>query len=299
MTMVTDRQAEARGLLAGMPRRGRSPRRRIADAWAALPTVRQVSVGRPLPEVILAGTMRGGTTSLFEYIAQHPQVVPSRRKEVHFFDLEHRRGAGWYRRQFRWRPGSRLPRFESTPYYMFEPRVPSRMRTLLPAARILFLLRDPVERAFSHYRKNRRDGREPLGFAEALAVEDERLAGEEERMLADPAYTSQLHQYYSYRRRGYYAEQIARWREHFPAAQMLVLDAGGLFTSPAETLRRVTDFLCLDPWEPTAFPPHNTGRLDQPLSGEVRSRLEEHYAPHERRLESLIGWCPSRTRVAA
>lgn len=249
--------------------------------------------------MILAGTMRGGTTSLFQYLAEHPQIVPSRRKEVHFFDHEHRRGAAWYRWQFRSWPGPHLPRFESTPYYMFEPRVPARLRALLPDARLLFLLRDPVERAFSHYRKNRRDGREPLGFAEALAVEDERLAGEEERMLADPTYVSPLHQYYSYRRRGEYATQLARWREHFPSAQMLVLDAGRLFVNPRDTLRLVTSFLGLDPWEPASFSPHNAGRLDQPLPDAVRARLEAHFAPHERRLESLIGWCPSRTRMAA
>lgn len=299
MTAATDRQAEALLLLAGLRPRGRSPRRVLQDAWAMLPPGHGASARRPLPAVILAGTMRGGTTSLFEYLARHPQIVPSRNKEVHFFDREHRRGAGWYRWQFPSAPDPLLPRFESTPYYMFEPRAPARVRSLLPEARLLFLLRDPVERAFSHYHKNRRDGREPLGFAEALAAEDERLAGEEERILADPAYASPLHQYYSYRRRGHYAEQLIRWRHHFPATQMLVLDAGRLFTSPRDTLRLVTAFLGLDPWEPAIFSPHNAGRIDQPLPGHVRARLEAHFAPHESRLESLLGWCPSRPRVAA
>jgi len=299
MTAATDLQSEARRVLAALPRRGRSPRRVLRDAWAALPVGRSWTESRPLPGVILAGTMRGGTTSLFEYLAGHPQIVPARRKEVHFFDLEHRRGAGWYRWQFHPRRDVALPRFESTPYYMFEPRAPARMRALVPDARVVFLLRDPVERAFSHYRKNRRDGREPLDFADALAAEDERLAGEEERMLADPAYVSPLHQYYSYRRRGHYAEQLARWREHYPDRQLLVLDAGRLFASPRETLAAVTAFLGLDPWQPAALPPHNAGHCDRPLPAAVRGMLEAHFAPHERRLESLIGWCPSRSRVAA
>lgn len=299
MTAATDRQSEARRVLAGLPRRRRSPRRVICDAWAALPGSGALSASRPLPAVILAGTMRGGTTSLFEYLAQHPQIVPSRRKEVHFFDLEHGRGAGWYRWQFRRQRDLRLPRFESTPYYMFEPRAPARMRAVVPDARVVFLLRDPVDRAFSNYRKNRRDGREPLDFAEALAAEDERLAGEEERLLADPAYVSPLHQHYSYRRRGHYAEQLARWRDHYPERQMLVLDAGRLFAHPRATLAAVTEFLGLEPWQPAALPPHNAGGYDQPVPEPVRGMLEAHFAPHERRLESLIGWCPSRSREAA
>jgi hypothetical protein len=124
--------------------------------------------------MVIVGAMRAGTTSLFSFLARHPQVAASFGKEVHYFDLRFHRGPAWYRCQFR-RPrtdtrGDAVG-VESSPYYMFDPRVPGRMAALMPDVKLVFLLRDPVERAFSHYRKNCRDGREPLSFADALAAE--------------------------------------------------------------------------------------------------------------------------------
>jgi hypothetical protein len=260
-------------------------------------------VGRRLPGMVIVGAMRAGTTSLFSLLARHPQVAAAFRKEVHYFDLHFHRGPIWYRHQFR-RPRSAARGcaigVESSPYYMLDPRVPERMTALMPDAKLVLLLRDPVERAFSHYRKNRRDGREPLTFADALAAEDERLAGEEERMLHEPAYLSGLHQYYSYAARGRYAEQLMRWRQHFPAAQMLVVDAGRLFASPAEVLAEVLAFAGLEPWVPRQFNALNTGQVRMPLDPHVASALAAMFAPHERRLAALVGWCPSRTdRITA
>lgn len=298
MTATTDHQQDVRRLLARLGTAQRSPRQFLHDAYGAM--VRPWSAAGPLPSVIIPGTMRGGTTSLYRYLAGHPQIAPSIKKEVHYFDLHCGRGDDWYRRQFVRRPGGSAARgFESSPYYMFEPRVPARVRSLVPDAKLVFLLRDPVERAFSHYQKNRRDGREPLEFAEAIRAEDERLAGEEERMRHDPAYVSRIHQYYSYRGRGQYAEQLVRWREHFPEAQTLVLDAAALYADPRRTLSRVVAFLGLDPWTPPAFEPHNAGRHGTAPPPEARAMLESHFADHERRLVDLIGWCPSRSGAAA
>lgn len=287
------RKCLAQRVIAAQPSPVPSTRKRIRNALADLVRRRQPATALPLPTVILAGAMRGGTTSLFSWLAQHPQVVASQRKEVHFFDLEFARGPDWYRRQFAGGRHPALRRLEATPYYMFEPRVPQRMRDLIPDARIVCLLRDPVERALSHYLKNRRDGREPLSFSDALSAEDERMEGEEERLLADPAYRSRVHQHYSYRRRGYYADQIQRLHSHFPKEQILLVDAGALFAHPARTVARVVSFLGLDPWEPRSFPVRNATSRESPLSESERARWTAHFAPHERRLESMIGWCPS------
>jgi len=296
MRETRDPQAEARHILDRQAGRWRPLRTALGDAWSAcrgpFPTT------RPLPAVIVAGTMRGGTTALFHALAGHPQLLPARRKEVHFFDLHHGRGAGWYRRQFPATAAGRLP-VEASPYYMVEPRVPERIRALVPDVKLVFLLRDPVERAFSHWRKNRRDGREPLDFGAALDAEAERLAGEEERLRADPRATSPLHRYYSYRRRGHYAEQLARWLTCFPASQLLVLDAGAWFAEPAATFGRLTRFLGLEAWLPERFAVHNAAPRAADVPAAVRAALDDHFAPHERRLEALIGWCPSRPRAAA
>lgn len=255
---------------------------------------------RRLPRLIIPGAMKAGTTSLFEYLVGHPQLVPSREKEIHYFDMHFHRGTGWYARQFPRRRGTggaaALP-FESSPYYLFEPRVPARMRAVVPDVKLVVLLRDPVDRAFSHYHNNRRLGREDLTFEEAVAAEEQRLAGEEERLLADPRAVSLRHKWYSYLRRGLYAEQLLRWRASFPVEQMLVVDAGRLFAEPRLVLAEVLAFLGVDPWEPPSLAPRNEGGHGGAMRPETRARLEAFFAPHERRLAELIGWCPSARRL--
>lgn len=258
---------------------------------------------RPLPAFVIAGAMRAGTTSLFEYLAGHPQLAPSLRKEVHYFDLHFHRGPGWYARQFgtaRQLAHGELSRpFESSPYYMFDPRVPARLRELVPDARIVFLLRDPVERAISHYRKNLRDGREPLSFADAIDAEDERLAGEEERMLGDPRYLSSVHQYFSYRSRGEYAPLIERYRRVFSDSQLLLINAGRLFGDPGSVLDDVCRFLGLEAWRPATFVPNNVSLAPAFIDAATRRRLEIAFEPHEQALEASLGWRPSSWRATA
>ncbi len=166
----------------------------------------------------------------------------------------------------------------------------------MPDVKLVILLRDPVDRAFSHYHNNRRLGRENLSFEDAIDAEEERLAGEEERLLSDPRAVSLVHKRYSYLRRGLYAEQLLRWRACFPAEQLLVVDAGRLFADPRGVLAEVLAFIGADPWEPPNFAARNEGRHGEVMRAATRSRLENFFEPHERRLADLIGWCPSAAR---
>lgn len=271
------------------------PIRMIADSLLR----RAAPDRRRLPQLVIPGAMKAGTTSLFEYLRGHPQLRASREKEIHYFDMNFHRGVGWYAGQFPRCPaaGGAAPlAFESSPYYLFEPRVPLRLRELLPDVKLVVLLRDPVDRAFSHYHNNRRLGREPLSFEQAIDAEPERLAGEEERLLADPRVVSRSHKWYSYLHRGLYHEQLLRWRACFPAGQMHVVDAGRLFACPRVVLAEVLAFLGVDPWEPASFAPRNEGGHGGTMRAETRERLEAFFEPHERKLAELIGWCPSASR---
>lgn len=300
---MLEQVSQSVGLPNGMLRRPvpasariRTIRRGLLDHWRL---VGDVVSGRrrPHPSFIIAGGMRCGTTSLHATLARHPQLCASYHKEVHYFDLHHRLGAGWYARQFpkprRLPDGSDTRAFESSPYYMFDPRVPERMREMLPEVRILFLLRDPVERAISHYRKNIRDGREHLAFGDAIDAEDDRLAGEEERLIADPHYVSEVHRYASYKARGRYADLIARFQPLFPAGQILAVDAGRLFAEPSTVVAEICRFLGIDPWQPEQFAAANVSRQDYVVEESVRRRLEEVFEPHEHALERMLGWRPS------
>jgi hypothetical protein len=263
---------------------------------------------RRLPDFIIAGAQKAGTTSLHGWLQDHPQCAPSLKKEVHYFDRHFHRGVNWYRSHF---PFSRSTAeddftklsFESSPYYMFDPRVPERVRQVLPEAKLIFLLRDPVSRAYSHYQHSVQRRRDTLEFEQAIAAESQRLAGEEQKLLADPTYQSLAHQHYSYVARGMYADQLNRWLEHFPMEQLLVLGSEQMFHEPQTVFQRVLDFLGIDPWEPAGFGNLNTGRYRSKIPEETQRQLAAHFAPHNDRLFELLGtrfaWCEPSDRRAA
>lgn len=250
---------------------------------------------RRLPSLVIAGAQKAGTTSLFGYLCDHPQCAPSLTKEVHYFDRNFTRGESWYRMHFPLAGDSlhgipeRSITFESSPYYMFDPRVPLRMRQSLPDAKVIFLLRNPVSRAYSHYQHSRRRGREPLTFEDAIAAEGARLSDEHERLLQEPNYQSLPHQRHSYLARGIYADQLCRWQAHFPAEQMLVLQAERMFRQPAEVFAEVLEFLGLDRWNPDHFGNRYAGGYQEPMAQETRDQLMRYFAPHNERLFELLG----------
>src|SRR5690606_34905253 len=181
---------------------------------------------RALPDFLIIGTKRGGTTSLWRYLLQHPLVprlFPAwNTKTSHYFEENWSRGEAWYRshfptdRQRAWlqRRRGAPPRVgEAAPLYMFHPLVAERVAKLMPHVKLIVLLRDPVERAYSHWKERRTEGTEPLSFAEALEAEEERTAGEREKLIADPYYHSNAYDWYTYRARGRYLEHLEPWLE--------------------------------------------------------------------------------------
>ena len=166
---------------------------------------------RPLPDFLIVGAQKAGTTALYAYLRRHPSITGPSWKEVSYFDRHYLRGPAWYRGNFPLRSRGRIVG-EASPSYLFHPDAAERAAALVPGARVIALVRDPVERAHSHYQHEVALGREPLPFEEALEREEERLAGELERMRADAGYFSHAWWNYTYLARGRYAEQLERWR---------------------------------------------------------------------------------------
>jgi hypothetical protein len=131
-------------------------------------------------------------------------------------------------------------------------------------------------------------GYEKLDFATAIAREDERLAGEEERIMSDPRYRSFAHKHYSYVARGMYAAQLERWYEHFAAGDVFVAPSEDLFSDPAGTLHRVQAWLGLAEHTPADLRSHNT-RSYSSMDPEVRAQLRERFQPDNARLRALTG----------
>jgi hypothetical protein len=242
---------------------------------------------RALPDALIIGAMKSGTSSLHYYLTQHPQVVPPLRKEVHYFDLNFARGEPWYRANFGRADAGGL-NLDSSPYYLFHPQVPQRAHALLPNARLIVLLRDPVRRAYSHYWHERDKGREPLSFEDAVAAEPERVEREHARLAAGEIERSAPHQYFSYLARGRYAEQLERWLRFYPRGQLLVLRFEDLAREPLPVLNRTLGWLGLPVMASARLEPRNT-RKYPPLAPETAVRLREYFAPQNAELESLLG----------
>lgn len=249
---------------------------------------------RPLPHFLLIGAQKAGTTSLYDAIAQHPRVVHALGKGVHYFDAAGR-GAAWYRSNFPvvLRPGrddpARAPFLtgEASPEYLPHPLAPARVAALVPGVRLLAVLRDPVDRAVSHYHHSRALGTESLPLREALAREAERVAGELARVAADPRADSVALRHHAYVTRSRYAEQLARWLALFPREQLLAVRFEDLVADPPAVLDRVFAFLGLPPAPSVTVRRLNARRYDD-VPG-VRAALRAELAPAEDDLERLLG----------
>ena len=194
-----------------------------------------------LPEFLGIGVQKGGTTTLQRLLEQHPDLFLPRQKELHYFSLHYGKGEGWYRQQFA-EATSQQRCGEITPYYVFHPEVPARIRALLPQAKLILLLRDPVERALSQVAHSMRLGLEPLELEQALAAEAQRLEGAEEVLSSlDGRHGS--HQEHSYLARSRYDLQLEHWLRFFPREQIFLRRSEELFEHPDQLWTELLEFL--------------------------------------------------------
>ena len=257
---------------------------------------------RPLPEFLVIGAKRGGTTSFWNYLISHPSVLPivpavQNLKSSHYFDLHYHRGEAYFRSHFatRWkrRRAERLTRGpavagEASPYYLFDHRVPRRVADLMPAVKAIVLLRDPVTRAYSHYWERVDQGVEPLSFRQALAAEPARTRTELERMDCDPYYYSRNHDWYSYRERGVYLPQLLAWHRALGAEQILVLRSEDFYRDPQAVLDSAVTWLGLSTARLQVGHRHNA-RPAPAMEGDVRDELAEYYRESNAALETFLG----------
>ena len=235
---------------------------------------------RQPPDFIIIGTQRGGTTSLYRYLTEHPDVGPAFRKEVHFFDRYYEKGMSWYLAHFPMR--GEVPMVgEASPYYLFHPEVPERASEAVSPARFIVLLRNPVDRAYSHYQMKVKRGVEPLSFEDALEKERERLSGSDDPM-------SLTRRHYSYIERGLYVDQLKRWMSVFPREQFLIIKSEDLYEDPGRVLQQTLTYLGLQPWNLASFRPYHLNEYAD-INPDTRKRLTEHFAPYNQQLYDFLG----------
>lgn len=293
---MDDRVRSSAGLKASLPRSVKDLARVSTRAYGLA-----TSRWRSLPDFLIVGTKRGGTTSLWNYLIDHPQVLPmfpavrGSKSNAYFFE-NLGRGIHWYRshfhaaayRRIRERRVGRTVTGEASPFYMYGPHIPRLIAEQLPAAKLIVLLRDPVARAHSHHGERVKKGVESLTFEEALEAEESRLAGEWARMEADPNYYSAAHDFYSYRDRGVYLPQLERIHSSFERNRVLILRSEDLYTRSDAVFLEVCAFLGIRP-TCIAQPERHGAVRRPPIAEPTEAMLRDFFRPHNASLYRYLG----------
>jgi hypothetical protein len=254
------------------------------------------------PDFVIIGAKRGGSTSLYNYVLEHPSIVPlfpSRQhvKGAHYYDTRYTRGLTWYRSHFpveiagrqASRPlGRRSICGEASPYYLFHPLAADRLARDFPEVRIIVSLRDPVERAYSHFKERTHHGGETLSFEDALAAEEDRLRGEAERIVAEPGYLSAEHENHSYLAQGRYLDMLPRWFSLFPREQFHITVSEEFYAAPDRHVNEIWKFLGLPSGRLESRFRHNY-MPSADMAPQTRLRLQKSLVEHNRGLAELLG----------
>lgn len=250
---------------------------------------------RALPDFIIIGAQKSGTTSLSYYLGQHPRLFRSCKKEVHFFDGglnpeidNFKKGREWYQSHFplRMNLSENARVFEATPLYIFNPLAPKRIYDLVPNVKLIAVLRNPTERAISHYFHEKRKGREHRPVMEAMLEEEDLLRP----VVDNKDYKNNIFMRCSYKSRGLYKQQIERFLEYIPKQQILVLSSEELFREPDNTLKRVFEFVEVDPgFTVRKLRPRNTGKNKSEVDPEVYRYLDDYFLPYNQELYDFLG----------
>ena len=253
---------------------------------------------RRLPDFVILGAMKSGTTSLYDFVVKHPAIAPAAKKEVQYFSTRHRYRLGrlWYRSNFPTslsgcrfykKTNQNLISGEATPAYLFYPMVPGRMKEALPDVKLIVILRNPVDRAHSHYHHSLRKNMEPMSFEKAIKSEEKWRAEESERLVKDPNFILTGYRGHPYITRGIYAGQLENWFKCYDRKQFLILATEDLHENPQRTLDQVFDFLGVSPFQVGNLRNLNTGNYEEMNEG-TRKFLIEYFKPHNERLSKLL-----------
>ena len=276
------------------------------------------------PRFLIIGAQKAGTTALFYYLAKHPNLIPSSEKEIEFFTPElfagwpehpyhfilcastgthfcdpptHRKAIAWYHSHF---PlphelGWHRMTYEATPEYLYYPAATERIFRYDPKIKLIVLIRDPIERAFSAWNMYRHFGEgdyRPLIYAPRRetrefddAIRDELNEIHSEKVMLEPGYV----------RRGLYYEQLLRYFKFFEREQILILDSRALKNNASSVLEQVINFLGLPLHGGEGeWPPFHVGRYETPIPGATLRLLREFYKPYNDQLYQLLdhdfGW---------
>ncbi|MEG4290296.1 sulfotransferase, partial [Microcoleus sp. C2C3] len=234
-----------------------------------------------VPNFIIIGCQRCGTTSLYTYLAQHPQILTPIKKEMDFFSWHFDRGIDWYLAHFPpMPPGEPFLTGEASPSYFDSRETPERLYSLFPEAKLIVLLRNPVDRAISQFYRLTGLNWEARSLDRVISDEIERLNQNPEYIIGEEPG--------NYLARGRYIEFIKKWRAFFPREQLLILKSEDFYAGAAATLKQVLEFLDLPEYQLSEYQNANPGSYP-PVNQSIRDWLRDYFRPYNQQLEEYLG----------
>jgi hypothetical protein len=245
---------------------------------------------RAWPSFIIIGTKKGGTTTFFWNLVRHPNIIPPLHKELHYFDWHYDRPVAHYLSFFplKWHLQRRHAiTGEASPDYMFYPQAAERIKAALPNIKLIIMLRDPVQRAYSHYRMNVQFYGETRSFEDIIQAE---LASVGDQTVDSAFLTGRIKA--TYLLRGVYIAQIRVWQAHFPPEQLLILDSKDYFDAPLTMISQIaSDYLSLPGWAVEDYidrEPRNKLPA-QPIPDPIYQAMRAFYRPYNEQLFTHLG----------
>lgn len=252
---------------------------------------------RVLPDFIILGAQKAGTSTLTGLLKQHPSIFSPFLKEIHYFDGGmnpdqdyFKYDENWYKAHFPLKESSKKDQitFEASPFYLFHPLCPARIHQVLPNAKFIVLLRDPVERAISHYFHSARKGWEKRPFLQAIKEEDELI----KKIFQNQDFQNPYFRVFSYKSRGLYAQQLSRYFQYFEQEQFLILKSEEFFTEPSKTLKQIFEFLNIESeFVPKNLKARNSGynKEYEEIDLEAYQYLRKYFEEPNQKLSEMMG----------
>ncbi len=242
------------------------------------------------PDFIIIGAQKCGTSTLFGNLRKHPDIHLPNKKQLLFFDENYSNGLEWYLTYFNNKnnPDKPFCTGEASPYYFFHPLAPARIHEVYPDIKLILLLRNPANRAYSQYHHMKRRGRIPLSFEHCIRLEEDVLAKRKDAFYHDALHSDLVYRRFSFLARSRYAEQLTEWLKYFAVNQILIIKSENYFTDTENTFQELFRFLELPPFTMNLTKKHSSSDYP-PMKAETREQLVDYFEPYNQQLYSLIG----------
>jgi len=252
-----------------------------------------------LPNFLIIGFVKCGTTSMYQYLIKHPNVYAPTGKEIDYFDRLYARGINWYKNKFPFRTKKFFVQKllkkdfitgEATPRYIEHPHALKRIKNTLPHTKFIVLLRNPIDRAYSHYNQNLHLDYEFRSFEDALTHEQERIKGRFIKMQQNEHYYSWDYDLYGYLEHGMYVNKLEIWLREFPREQFLFIQTEEFLKNTETIYRQALEFLNLSPLKINDYKRYKEREYkNSKIDTALRKKLVEYFKPHNEKLYELLG----------